>query len=173
MTCLHTIWNTYNNSNKGVTKNFILLAYIKDERPTTHIEFRVKVLFSIIIQFLIHMEPIPENNHRVGRFYSMRVTQNNSHRQTQPTLVRDPQIASRTTSRFGSFQSTSYNNTTTSSSFDPMKFLIPITDACLILMAVIFIIALGIVAMIVSMAIYKVYFMKSEVGSLWTDTWLG
>jgi len=119
------------------------------------------------------MEPIPENNHRVGRFYSMRVTQNNSHRQTQPTLVRDPQIASRTTSRFGSFQSTSYNNTTTSSSFDPMKFLIPITDACLILMAVIFIIALGIVAMIVSMAIYKVYFMKSEVGSLWTDTWLG
>ena len=99
------------------------------------------------------MEQISQDNHRVGRFYSMRITQNNSHRQPQSTLVREPQIASRTTSRFGSFQSTSYNETRTSSSFDPLDILIPITDGCLILMAMIFVIALVIVAIIVAMAI--------------------
>ena len=114
-----------------------------------------------------------EDNPRVGRFYSMRVTRNTLRGLPKSTLVPETQIASRTTSRFGSFQGTSYNNTTTSPSFDPLKILIPITDGCLILMAIIFVIALAIVALIVSMAIIKVYFMKGEVGSIWTDTWFG
>ena len=118
------------------------------------------------------MEQLPENDHRVGRSYSMRVVRNNTNGLPETTLVSALQTASITTSRFGVFQSTSYNDTTTSSSCDPLKILIPITNGCLILMAVIFVIALGIVGLIVIMAIIKVYFMKGEIGSLWTDEWL-
>ena len=103
------------------------------------------------------MEQISQDNHRVGRFYSMRVIRKNLHGKPESTLVPEPQITSRTTTRFQSFQNTSYNETRTSSSFDPLEILISITDGCLILMAIIFVIALGIVAFIVAMAIIKKY----------------
>ena len=54
---------------------------------------------------------------------------------------------------------------------DPLKILIPMTNACLIIGAVIFILALAIVALIVVMAIIKVYFMKGDFDSIWTDSW--
>ena len=52
---------------------------------------------------------------------------------------------------------------------DPLTVLIPITDGMIIIMAVIFLVALGIVALIVAMAIMKVYFAKGKVHSIWTD----
>ena len=52
---------------------------------------------------------------------------------------------------------------------DPLTVLIPITDGIIIIMAVIFLVALGIVALIVAMAIMKVYFAKGKVHSIWTD----
>ena len=61
------------------------------------------------------------------------------------------------------------NNET--SKWDPLKILIPITDTVLIIMGVIFILALGIVALIVVMAIIKVYFKDDEVDGIWTDEW--
>ena len=57
------------------------------------------------------------------------------------------------------------------SKWDPLKILIPVTDTVLILMGVIFLLALGIVAMIVLMAIIKVYFKDDEVDGIWTDEW--
>ena len=54
---------------------------------------------------------------------------------------------------------------------DPTKCLIPLTETCLILYAVIFVLSLGIVALIVGMAVIKVYFMKSDSASIWTDNW--
>ena len=99
------------------------------------------------------MEQISQDNQHLGRSYSMRVIRKNSHGLPVSTLVPEPQSKSRSTSLFGSFQSTSYNETRTSSAFDPLDILIPITDGCLILMAIIFVIALVIVAIIVAMAI--------------------
>ena len=55
---------------------------------------------------------------------------------------------------------------------DPLRVLIPITDGILIIMAVIFLVALGIVALIVAMAIIKVHFVKGEFDSIWTNDWL-
>ena len=55
--------------------------------------------------------------------------------------------------------------------WDPTKCLIPLTETCLILYAVIFVLSLGIVALIVGMAVIKVYFMKSDSASIWTDNW--
>ena len=57
------------------------------------------------------------------------------------------------------------------SKWDPLKILIPITDAVLIIMGVIFVLALGIVTLIVVMAIIKVYFKDDEVDGIWTDDW--
>ena len=57
------------------------------------------------------------------------------------------------------------------SKWDPLKILIPITDTVLIIMGIIFILALGIVALIVFMAIIKVYFKDDEVDGIWTDEW--
>ena len=54
---------------------------------------------------------------------------------------------------------------------DPLTVLVPITDGILIIMAIIFLVALGIVALIVTMAIIKVYFVRGEFDSIWTDDW--
>lgn len=52
---------------------------------------------------------------------------------------------------------------------DPLRVLYSITDGVLIITAIIFIISLGFVAVIVIMAIVKVYFLKDEYESIWTD----
>ena len=57
------------------------------------------------------------------------------------------------------------------SKWDPLKILIPITDTVLIIMGIIFILALGIVALIVVMAIIKLYFKDDGVNGIWTDEW--
>ena len=54
---------------------------------------------------------------------------------------------------------------------DPLTVLIPITDGVLVITAIIFIVALGFVAVIVVMALIKVYFLKDELDSIWTDDW--
>ena len=56
--------------------------------------------------------------------------------------------------------------------FDPLTILIPVTDGILIIMAIIFLVALGIVALIVTMAIIKVYFPRGDFDSTWTNDWL-
>jgi hypothetical protein len=61
------------------------------------------------------------------------------------------------------------NEATTTSSWDPLKVIVPITNACLFIMAIIFVLALGIVFMIVLVAISKMYFIKSD--SVWPDSW--
>ena len=96
-----------------------------------------------------------EIGHHGRRSYSLNVVQNIKDGLPETRLIPHPYNVSRTTSRFGSFQSTNFNKTTTESSCDPLDFLIPITNGCLVLMAVIFVIALGIVAMVILMAIYK------------------
>ena len=60
---------------------------------------------------------------------------------------------------------------TQASQCDPLKILIPMTDAVLVITAIIFIVALGIVALIVIMAIIKNHFSNGKVGSIWTDDW--
>ena len=57
------------------------------------------------------------------------------------------------------------------SKWDPLKILIPITDTVLIIMGIIFLLALGIIALIVLMAVIKVYFKDDEVDGIWTDEW--
>ena len=57
------------------------------------------------------------------------------------------------------------------SKWDPLKILIPMTDTVLIIMGIIFVLALGIVTLIVVMAIIKVYFKDDEVDGIWTDDW--
>ena len=55
--------------------------------------------------------------------------------------------------------------------WDPLPILIPMTDIVLIMTAVIFIIALGIVGLIVTIAMYKLYFLSDSVNSetsIWT-----
>ena len=59
---------------------------------------------------------------------------------------------------------------TQASKCDPLKILIPVTDAVLIIMAIIFILAMGIVAMVVIMAIIKSHFSTDKGDwSFWTD----
>ena len=70
-----------------------------------------------------------------------------------------------------SLQSDSMTGNNDTNGWDPLKILIPITDGVLIIMAVIFILALAMVAMIVVLAIIKVYFKDGKIGSLWTDEW--
>ena len=52
---------------------------------------------------------------------------------------------------------------------DPLTVLYSVTDGVLFITAIIFIISLGFVAVIVVMAIVKVYFLKDEYESIWTD----
>ena len=54
---------------------------------------------------------------------------------------------------------------------DPLTFLIPMTDAVLIITAIIFIMAIGIVALLVMMAIIKIHFIKTDLNSFWTNEW--
>ena len=54
---------------------------------------------------------------------------------------------------------------------DPLTVLYSVTDGVLIIVAIIFIISLGFVAVIVVMAIVKVYFLKDEYESIWIDDW--
>ena len=54
---------------------------------------------------------------------------------------------------------------------DPLTFLIPMTDAVLIITALIFIMAIGIVALLVMMAIIKIHFVKTDLNSFWTNEW--
>ena len=62
------------------------------------------------------------------------------------------------------------NDSIQPSQWDPLNILVSITDAVLIVMAVIFILALGMVAFIVFMAIMKVYFKNNDdKGSIWAD----
>ena len=62
------------------------------------------------------------------------------------------------------------NDSILPSQWDPLKILVPITDAVLIVMAVIFILALGMVAFIVFMAIMKLYFKNDDdKNSIWAD----
>ena len=57
-------------------------------------------------------------------------------------------------------------------SWKPLKLLVRITDVWLVIYAVIFIVAIGIVAMVVLLAIIKSYVLDCDVVSLWTDNWL-
>ena len=54
---------------------------------------------------------------------------------------------------------------------DPLTFLVPMTDAVLIITAIIFIMAIGIVALLVMMAIIKIHFVKTDLNSFWTNEW--
>ena len=54
---------------------------------------------------------------------------------------------------------------------DPLTFLIPMTDAVLIITAIIFVMAIGIVALLVMMAIIKIHFVKTDLNSFWTNEW--
>ena len=81
--------------------------------------------------------------------------------------------SSESTSSFGSIQNFGLDSSRESSSteWDPLSVLIPATDGVLIITAIIFVVALGFVALIVVMAIIKVYFMKDELNSIWADDW--
>ena len=76
-------------------------------------------------------------------------------------------------SNFGSIQNFGLDSSREGSAnvWDPLSVLIPVTDGVLIITAIIFIVALGFVALIVVMAIIKVYFMKDELESIWVDDW--
>ena len=54
---------------------------------------------------------------------------------------------------------------------DPLTVLYSVTDGVLFITAIIFIISLGFVAVIVVMAIVKVYFLKDEYESIWINDW--
>ena len=82
-------------------------------------------------------------------------------------------VPSAGTISFGSFMNLSQDPYTENQSqtWDPLPILIPMTDIVLIMMAAIFVIALGIVALIVMIAIIKVHFLKGNKESDWTDIW--
>ena len=88
-------------------------------------------------------------------------------------IIRNP-LQTPPNTRSGSIQ-TSVNNIHdgfNTESWDPSKLLIRITDIWLVIYAVIFVVALGIVAMVVLLAIIKSYVLDCDVVSLWTDNWL-
>ena len=85
-------------------------------------------------------------------------TTKNTNRSIRPSLERNLGVDSMT----GNIET---------SKWDPLKILIPITDTVLIIMGIIFVLALGIVTLIVVMAIIKVYFKDDEVDGIWTDDW--
>ena len=73
-------------------------------------------------------------------------------------------VPSAGTISFGSFMNLSSDTYTENENqvWDPLPILIPMTDIVLVMMAVIFVIALGIVALIVMIAIIKVHFLKGD-----------
>ena len=54
---------------------------------------------------------------------------------------------------------------------DSLTILYSVTDGVLILTAIIFIISLGFVALVVVIAVVKVFFLKDEYESIWTSDW--
>ena len=82
-------------------------------------------------------------------------------------------IPSAGTISFGSFMNLSEGQyiEDQNQDWDPLPVLIPMTDIVLIMTAVIFVIALGIVGLIVTIAIYKLHFLSDSVNSetsIWT-----
>ena len=81
-------------------------------------------------------------------------------------------IPSAGTISFGSFINLSEDQyiETQNQNWDPLSVLIPMTDIVLIMTAVIFVIALAIVGFIVTIAIYKLYFLSEHVdrNDVWT-----
>ena len=81
-------------------------------------------------------------------------------------------IPSAGTISFGSFMNLSEGQyiEDQNQDWDPLPLLIPMTDIVLIMTAVIFVIALGIVGLIVTIAIYKLYFLSDSVNptGVWT-----
>ena len=54
---------------------------------------------------------------------------------------------------------------------DSLTILYSVTDGVLIITAIIFIISLGFVALVVVIAVVKVFFLKDEYESIWTSDW--
>ena len=110
-----------------------------------------------IIVYSFTMEQLsPNNGNGLRRTYSIRVP-------------------SAGTISFGSFINLSTDNDIESQdqNWDPLPILIPITDIVLIMTAVIFVIALGIVGLIVTIAIRKLYFLEDNQhrSDIWTLFW--
>ena len=89
-------------------------------------------------------------------------------------IIRNPLPTPPPNTRSGSVQTSLHDihvgdNT---ESWKPLKLLVRITDIWLVIYAVIFIVAIGIVAMVVLLAIIKSYVLDCDVVSLWTDNWL-
>ena len=78
-----------------------------------------------------------------------------------PTVHHDRVISEGDTSTPGSLASFASNETRTPP-FDLLTILVPITDTCLILYAIIILLALGIVACVVILAIFHKYLPESE-----------
>ena len=109
------------------------------------------------------MDGLSVNYSRDRRAYSLNIT-------NIPARLTRPSTASETFEYVHPLASVSSVETQVADC-DPLRVLIPITDGILIIMAVIFLVALGIVALIVAMAIIKVHFAKGEFDSIWTDDW--
>ena len=73
----------------------------------------------------------------------------------------DRVISSGATSTSGSL-GYSLHNETRSTPFDPLTILVPITDSCLIVYAIVTILAIVMVAFVVILAFFKKYFPESE-----------
>ena len=88
-------------------------------------------------------------------------------------IIRNP-LQTPPNTRSGSIQTSLHNihDGFDTESWDPSKLLIRITDIWLVIYAVIFVVALGIVAMVVLLAVIKSYVLDCDVVSLWTDNWL-
>ena len=102
------------------------------------------------------MNSLSENRGRGSRSDDMLIGCNTSVTQTETRMT------------FGSSRN-SESSGARSPPRDPLRILVPITDGCLILYAIIVIISLAMVALIVTMAIIKKYFTKSAFNSIWTD----
>ena len=106
----------------------------------------------------------PEENPAEGRrAYSLNIPRNPNFRHSCPPLN-------------GTFHSSqSLNNGPSIENLvpkrDPLTVLYSVTDGVLIITAIIFIVALGFVAVIVVMALIKVYFLKDKLDSIWADDW--
>ena len=105
------------------------------------------------------MKNAPEDTSPEGEPYSMHICRVNNVTRTSEASIWQPPS-----------RGYSIVNDPSESSCDPLRVLIPITNGCLIIGAIIFILALAIVALIVMMAIIKVYFMKGDFDSIWTDS---
>ena len=99
-----------------------------------------------------------------------RASTNNSSVSREAYSIRIPSAG---TISFGSFMNLSEGQyiEDQNQDWDPLPILIPMTDIVLIMTAVIFVIALGIVGLIVTIAMYKLYFLSDSVNSetsIWT-----